>query len=233
MVGDMSNDLGSDFASDDDFATDGDSAWEGLSDNAEKIDMGQVIQDALMKGLKDGEQVTEEEVIGWLEKIAEDGTTLAEIKGLSADALELLYSVAYQFYTSGNYERAAQFFQNLIVLNHWDVRYTFGFAACLQAQKQYQQALNVYSALYFMDSKNPDIFLNAGICRLALGDKAEAEEAFFMAAETARDKEEFTETFTRAAGLLEHVREAKGKKAAKDKKVEAPAHTQAKKKATV
>ena len=91
MVGDMSNDLGSDFASDDDFATDGDSAWEGLSDNAEKIDIGQVIQDALMKGLKE-EDLDEEKVNSLLQQIMEGETTLAEIKGLNADALELLYS---------------------------------------------------------------------------------------------------------------------------------------------
>lgn len=232
MVDDMSNDLGSDFSSDSDFTSDSDSAWAGLSDEAEKIDVGQVIEDALMKGIKDGENVSEDEVIGLLEQIMEGETTLAEIKGLSADALELLYSIAHQFYTAGNYERASQFFQNLMLLNHWDVRYTFGLAACMQAQKQYEEALNVYSALYFMDSKNPDIFLNAGICRLALGDKVEAEDAFIMAKEMSRDKKEFKETFTRASGLLEHVQEAKGKKSAKNKKVEAPAHAQVKKKDT-
>lgn len=229
MVGDMSNDLGSDFASDDDFATDGDSAWEGLSDNAEKIDIGQVIQDALMKGLKE-EDLDEEKVNSLLQQIMEGETTLAEIKGLNADALELLYSIAYQFYTTGNYERASQFFQNLMMLNHWDVRYTFGLGACLQAQKHYEEALNVYSALYFMDSKNPDIFLNAGICRLALGDKPEAEDAFIMAKEMSRDKKEFAETFSRASGLLEHMQVSKSGKSAKRKNVEAPAHAQVKSK---
>lgn len=230
MVNDMSNDVDNDFASDNDFTSDNENAWAGLSDGEEKIDIGQVIQDALMKGIKEGEEVSEDELMSLLEQIMEGETTLAEIKGLSADALELLYSIAHQFYTAGNYERASQFFQNLMLLNHWDVRYTFGLAACMQAQKQYEEALNVYSALYFMDSKNPDIFLNAGICRLALGDKVEAEDAFFMAKEMARDKKEYKETFARATGLLEHVQEAKGKKSNKNKKVEAPAHTQAKKK---
>jgi type III secretion system low calcium response chaperone LcrH/SycD len=224
MVNDMGNDLGGDFTSDDD------NAWAGLSDNGDKIDVTQVIQDALMKGINDGEEVSEEELTALLEQIMEGETTLAEIKGLSADALELLYSIAHQFYTAGNYERASQFFQNLMLLNHWDVRFTFGLAACMQAQKYYEEALNVYSALYFMDAKNPEIFLNAGICRLALGNKEEAEDAFFMALEMSRDKAEYKNTFERAEGLLEHVKAVKGKKSAKKDKVAEPEHTHAKKK---
>jgi type III secretion system low calcium response chaperone LcrH/SycD len=226
MVNNMNDDMGGDFASDDA------SAWAGLSDGEEAIDVTQVIQEALMKGMNEDDGISEEEISGLLDQIMAGETTLAEIKGLTADALELLYSIAHQFYTAGNYQRASQFFQNLMLLNHWDVRYTFGLAACLQAQKYYEEALNVYSALYFMDAKNPDIFLNAGICRLALGNKEEAEDAFTMAREMARDKAEHKDTFERATGLLEHVKEVKGKGATNKKKapVAEPAHTQAKKK---
>ncbi|MEJ2754818.1 MAG: SycD/LcrH family type III secretion system chaperone [Gammaproteobacteria bacterium] len=192
-----------------DFAADDDSAWEGLSGDVKGDQaLESLLDDALKKGANRGNALCQEDVDAIMEQMLE-GTTLAEIKNITPEALEVLYSVAYRFYTSGHYQKAALFFQNLILLNHWDKRYLYGMAASLQGLKLYEEALNIYSALYFVDAGNPELCLNAGVCRLAMGDRAEAEDGFKMALEIARGKDEHKAVFDRAEALIAHVHHRK------------------------
>lgn len=106
-----------------------------------------------------------------------DGDTLAEAVGLSDGCLESIYSVAYQLYQGGQYERAGKVFRFLCVYHQYDPRFFTGAAACLQMQGQYVKALEHYAMALILDKDSPDVPLQTARCLLALGRHGEAGEA--------------------------------------------------------
>jgi len=109
-----------------------------------------------------------------LNRLAE-GETLAQIKGLSAEHLEAMYVLAQHTMQTGQVEDAASVFYFLMMLDSTDSKFFTAFAACQQIQKNYEQALRIYAVAQLLDTSDPRVPQNAGVCCLHLNKLPEAE----------------------------------------------------------
>lgn len=117
------------------------------------------------------------------ERIAEaakafaNGATMKEVRGITNDELEAVYSLGFGYYNTGKFEDAQKLFEFLVLFDHLSTKYWFALGAVQQAQKEYQKAISSYSYSSFLDLENPKSQFHAAECYLALGDKANAASA--------------------------------------------------------
>lgn len=70
----------------------------------------------------DPSQMQAEELLSFLE----EGGTLKMLHDVSADTIEHIYAVGYNFFQSGKIEQAAKVFQLLSMLDHYQARFFIG-----------------------------------------------------------------------------------------------------------
>ena len=133
------------------------------------------------------------------------GGTFKDLKDMSDDAMEAIYSVAYNLYQGGKYEEAQKVFQFLCFYDHFNRKYFMGLGACQQMMKEYENAIEIFSFATILDSDDPRPMLYIGDCHMAMGNKEEAKIAYETAQEWAGDKEEFAEDKERAQSMLENL----------------------------
>ena len=92
------------------------------------------------------DKMTEERIAAAAKSFA-NGATLKEVRGITNDELEAVYSLGFGYYTTGKFE---------------------------EAQKK---AIASYGYSSFLDLENPKPQLHAAECYLALGDKGNAASA--------------------------------------------------------
>lgn len=133
------------------------------------------------------------------------GGTFKDLKNMSDDAMEAIYSVAYNLYQGGKYEEAQKVFQFLCFYDHFNRKYFMGLGACQQMMKEYENAIEIFSFATILDSDDPRPMLYIGDCHLAMSNKDEARTAYETAIEWAGDKAEFEEDRERARSMLENL----------------------------
>ncbi len=106
-----------------------------------------------------------------------ENATLKQLKGVTNDELEAVYSLAFGYYQTGKYDEAYKLFQFLVLFDHLNAKYWFGLGAVQQAVKDFQNAIVSYSYCSFLKLDNPKPQLHAAECFLALGDKKSAASA--------------------------------------------------------
>lgn len=105
-------------------------------------------------------------------------TTVRDVKGITDEEMDSVYTVAYNYYTIGRYEDAEAIFHFLVLMDHLNVKYWIGFGATRQAQKKFKEALMAYqNVVGNLDVKNYKAAYYAAECFLALGDKEKAAAA--------------------------------------------------------
>ena len=103
-----------------------------------------------------------------------EGATIKELKGLTNDEMEAVYSLAFNFYRTGKFDDAEKLFNFLALFDHLNAKYWMGVGAVRQVKKDYVNAVQAYGYASFLDLKNPKPQLHAAECFLALGDKRNA-----------------------------------------------------------
>ena len=111
--------------------------------------------------------------------LIEKSSTLKQMKGVTNDELEAVYSLAFSYYQTGKYEEAHKLFQFLVLFDHLNAKYWFGLGAAQQALKDFQNAAVSYGYCSFLKLDNPKPQLHAAECFLALGDRKSAASALF------------------------------------------------------
>ena len=111
--------------------------------------------------------------------LIQDQATLKQLKGVTNDELEAIYSLAFGYYQTGKYEEAHKLFQFLVLFDHLNAKYWFGLGAAQQALKDFQNATVSYGYCSFLNLENPKPQLHAAECFLALGDKRSAASAIY------------------------------------------------------
>ena len=109
-----------------------------------------------------------------VKSMAMDGSTLKQLRGVSNEELEAVYSLAFGYYRTGKFEEALKLFQFLVLFDHLNAKYWFGQGAVQQALKDYQSAVVSYGYCSFLKLDNPKPQLHAAECFLAMGDKRNA-----------------------------------------------------------
>ena len=109
--------------------------------------------------------------------LIQDQATLKQLKGVTNDELEAVYSLAFGYYQTGKYEDAHKLFQFLVLFDHLNAKYWFGLGAAQQALKDFKNAAVSYGYCSFLKLDNPKPQFHAAECFLALGDKRSAASA--------------------------------------------------------
>ena len=109
-----------------------------------------------------------------VQTLIEKRATLKQMKGVSNEELEAVYSLAFGYYQTGKYEEAHKLFQFLVLFDHLNAKYWFGLGATQQALRDFQNAAVSYGYCSFLKLDNPKPQLHAAECFLAMGDKRNA-----------------------------------------------------------
>ena len=133
------------------------------------------------------------------------GGTFKDLKDVSDDAMEAIYSVAYNLYQSGKYLEAQKVFQFLCFYDHFNRKYYLGLGACQQMLKQYDKAIEIFSFTTILDSDDPRPMLYIGDCHMAKGDKENARIAYETSLEWASDSEQYFDDIERVKNMLENL----------------------------
>ena len=150
------------------------------------------------------------EMMDFFKKFGSNGRTFQDFTALTPESMEVLYSVAYNYYTAGKYDDAENVFQLLSVLNHFDRKYWKGLAASRENQGKFEDALKAYGYIAILDIYDPYAPFHAGKCLIGLGRTNEAESALSAAIHNAGDKAEHADLKAEAEGLLKVLAKSNG-----------------------
>ena len=133
-------------------------------------------------------------------------TTISELRGITRDELEAVYSLAYDYYRTGRTEDAATLFKFLTTFDHLNEKYWMGLAAVLQVKKEFKRATEAYALVSgVLNIKNVKAPYYAAECFLALGDRPNALSALGHVKAFADEKTEEGRTYKAKAIRLEKL----------------------------
>ena len=143
-----------------------------------------------------------------VEALIKENATLKQLKGVSNEELEAVYSLAYGYYRTGKYYEALKLFQFLVLFDHLNAKFWMGLGAVQQVLKDYQNAVVSYGYCSFLKLDNPKPQLHAAECFLAMGDKRNAASSLeALEAYCPKDTEIGREYRAKAAKLRELIGE--------------------------
>lgn len=111
--------------------------------------------------------------------LIEKRSTLKQMKGITNEELEAVYTLAFGYYRTGKFNEALKLFQFLVLFDHLNAKYWMGLGAVQQVLKDFQNAVVSYGYSSFLNLENPKPQLHAAECFLAMGDKRSAASALF------------------------------------------------------
>ncbi len=129
------------------------------------------------------------------------GGTFKELKNLSDESMEAIYSVAYNLYHGGRYDEAKKVFQFLCFYDHYNQKYFLGLGACQMMEQDFETAIELFSFASSLDIDDPRAMLCIGDCNMAMGRPAAAKIAYEAAASWAGDQDEYKEELIRAKNM--------------------------------
>lgn len=124
-------------------------------------------------GLKEQGLVEEGAIAGVL-----SGQTIAQVKGLSRDDLEVLYAHGFSMITAGELEKAQDIFMQLCLIDPLEAKNHYCLGVTRQMLNQFRLAQDDFTRFLAMDATNPEGYLRLGECLVALSKPDAAREAF-------------------------------------------------------
>lgn len=120
--------------------------------------------------------------------------------------IENIYAAAAKLYENGSYSSAYNLFRLLVMIDHFDYRFVFGMAACMQTQGDFFQAATTY---LFSTSLEPDYawsFFHAAECYLKINEPGSALICLELCVKACKD-EKFKLLAQRAQASAEKLRQ--------------------------
>lgn len=118
--------------------------------------------------------MTEQEIADAAQKLMQGTTPLKELKGITNDELEAVYSVGFNFYRTGRFDDADKIFRFLVMFDHLNAKFWFAMGAVQQAKKDFAHAVSSYAYCSFLDLSNPKPQYHAAECFMSMGDAKNA-----------------------------------------------------------
>lgn len=147
-----------------------------------------------------------------IESIMKNGTPIYQIKGLTKDHMEALYSYGYNLYNSGKFSEAEKIFLALCIYDHTTQKYWMAHGGSCQAQKAYDRALASYSFAALLDAKNPMPALRGFECHAAMKNYMMALAALEAVIYIAGNEPKYAEVKKKAEQLRSAMEAAAGEK---------------------
>ena len=83
------------------------------------------------------------------------GSTIKELKGISNNEMEAVYSLAFNYYRSGKFDEAEKLFDFLALFDHLNAKFWMGVGAVRQVKKNFTGAIQAYAYASFLNLHNP------------------------------------------------------------------------------
>lgn len=115
-----------------------------------------------------------------------DGQTIAQVKGLSRDDLEVLYAYAFRFLANGDLRKAEDGFSYLCLIDPLVAKNHYCLGVARQMQEKWDMAVDDFARFCALDATNPEGYLRIGECLTAKGDQVAASQAYNVALREAR-----------------------------------------------
>ena len=112
----------------------------------------------------------------WLDYL-EQGGTLKNVRKVSAEQMEAMYTLGYGHFDIGHYADALRVFRYLALLDHWNARYFLAIGYCLYQLKHYADAVPALSYAERIDTKDPRPSLCMTECFISLKNRKLAKKA--------------------------------------------------------
>ncbi len=131
--------------------------------------------------------------------------TLAQIKGLSRDDLEVLYAFGFNMLTAGETQKAEDIFLQLCMLDPLEAKHHYCLGVVRQMKKRWLLAVDDFHRFLAMDATNPEGYLRIGECEVALGNHQSARDYFETALANAQNGHGPKDAAAQAERALETV----------------------------
>jgi len=133
---------------------------------------------------------------------------LMDCQGLTEEAMEGVYALAYNTFRAGKYENAQKLFVFLTVYDHFNAKYWKGLGACRYNLGNYQGALQAYGMAQVSNPTDPRPQLRGAECCLAMNQRDNAVAALQAYLEMAQGNPKETDNLKRASALLKVLTKA-------------------------
>lgn len=134
------------------------------------------------------------------------GGTFKDLKNMSEESMEAIYSVAYNLYKGGKYDESLKIFQFLCFYDHLNKKYFMGLGASQQMLKNYNGAIEIFTFVTVLDTEDPKPVIYLGDCYLAEGNNEKSMEYYVAAVKLAGEKDEYTQDKERAETMIENIK---------------------------
>ena len=132
---------------------------------------------------------------------------MKDAHGISDDALEAIYSIAYNEFQAGKFDAAHTLFVFLCMFDHLNKKYWMALGACRFSNQDYIGAGGAYVAAGLIDDCDPTPPLRAADCYLAGGDIETAIEALKHGVKLCGDDPKHAESKKRAQSVQQILEE--------------------------
>lgn len=110
-----------------------------------------------------------------------DGQTMAQAMGLNRDDLEVIYTLGFNLMVSGKLDQAEDTFITLCMMDMLEAKNHYCLGVTRQLKQNWKMAYDDFVRFLSLDATNPEGYLRAGECMMALGDRDEARDLFELA----------------------------------------------------
>ena len=130
---------------------------------------------------------------------------MKDFHGLTDEAMDAIYSLAYNEFQASRFEDAHRLFVFLCMVDHLNETYWVALGACRFGNQAYEAAAGAYVVADMVSDADPTPIIRAADCYLACGDLESARHALKHGIELCGDDPAHTEARKRAESILELV----------------------------
>jgi type III secretion system low calcium response chaperone LcrH/SycD len=123
-------------------------------------------------------KITDRQIEEIANRFLTQGATFKELKGISDEELEAVYTVGHNLFTNAKYEEAENTFRLLCFLDHLSKKFWLGLGACRKARQDYLGAIDAFGLAGIMDLKDPRAALQSAECHILMGNPGAAVSAY-------------------------------------------------------
>ena len=132
------------------------------------------------------------------------GTPLFKLQKIPKKALNTISNLAFQSYSTGDYDKALQLYRLLSLYDHTNSKNFLGVGICMQKAEKYEDAIYSYVIATKLNRDSYSAFFNISQCLLALGKAESAAGALeeVMRIGTSNSEVKKSKTYKKAEQLL-------------------------------
>lgn len=146
------------------------------------------------------------EIQSIIEGFLTKGMTVKDLKKITDQEMEAIYSVGYNYYRHGKYKEAKSIFSLLCKYDQYEPKYWIGVGSTQQMLKNYKQAIDAYSFAVMLNPLDPKVHRYVTDCFLALKDYEKAQGSLESLIMVCEDDEGLKEVKKEAENFLAEIK---------------------------